>query len=236
LRSSTRADVNVELRPGDFPLHALVNPFDAQSAIVSTTNDSASSPGVVAMDFVRVKGRGRNPDDRCSAPDAGLGGIGVHGGSGRGAVRQTEPRNTPTIINAALFERLFWDVRANNEFNGVDGFGPRTIKADPTKRLIVRQADGTLGLGFLTMREASLASLAVGPPVSTLEMSCDQRTFADLGRKLLARRPLALQRVHRQDSLLAGLRFPSGVGLRGTYADLIRATFNPSYWAADGRW
>ena len=39
-------------------------------------------------------------------------------------MRQTEPRNTPTIINAALFERLFWDVRANNEFNGVDGFGP----------------------------------------------------------------------------------------------------------------
>jgi cytochrome c peroxidase len=235
LISGTPAGPNVELQPEDFPLHKLSNPFAAQSAIESTTNDSVSSPGVVKMDFEAVRRLALRAEDRCSAPDAGLFGIGVHSG-GRGAVRQTEPRNTPTIINAALFERTFWDVRANNEFNGLDVFGPRTVKADPTRRLIVRQKDGTLALGHLTLRDASLASLAVGPPLSNLEMSCDQRTFADVGRKLWARRPLALQGVHPEDSLLAGLRALVGKGLRGTYAELIQATFAPKYWAADGRY
>ena len=47
--------------------------------------------------------------------------------------RKVEPRNTPTIVNAVFNYRQFWDGRANNSFNGLDPFGPRTFqpKTDP---------------------------------------------------------------------------------------------------------
>ena len=44
-------------------------------------------------------------------------------------VRNVEPRNTPTVINAVLNHRNFWDARARNEFNGVNPIGD----LDPTR-------------------------------------------------------------------------------------------------------
>ena len=65
-------------------------------------------------------------------------------------------------------------------------------------------------------------------------MSCAGRTFPALARKLLIQRPLARQRVHVQDSVLASLRDPSGQGLNTHYQDLIRKSFAPRYWDGQG--
>src|SRR5262245_65513053 len=46
------------------------------------------------------------------------------------------------------------------------------------------------------------------PPISTLEMSCDGRTFADLGVKLLGAKPLKDQTIDPSDSLLGPYRDP----------------------------
>src|SRR5690606_7662114 len=113
-----------------------------------------------------------------------------------------EPRNTPSTINAVFNMRQFWDGRANNLFNGVGVFGLRDIEGDPNLRLIVANEAGAVDLGYLELENASLASQAVGPPLSAIEMSCKGRTFADLGRKLLRVRPLAGQRVAASDSVL----------------------------------
>jgi len=66
-------------------------------------------------------------------------------------------------------------------------------------------------------------------------MSCAGRTFADIGRKLLSRRPLAFQAVDPTDGVLGRRREPSGLGLRPTYAALVRRAFARRYWAAPSR-
>jgi cytochrome c peroxidase len=154
------------------------------------------------------------------------------------ATRQVEPRNTPTTINAVFNMRQFWDGRANNLFNGVGVFGQRDLEADANLRLIVLDDAGNVQLGALSLENASLASQAVGPPTSPVEMSCAGRGFADIGRKLLRLAPLARQQVEPSDSVLGALASPGGPGLlpEYSYAELIRQAFAPRYWAASGRY
>lgn len=228
LPSTRPAGAGVKLSPGDFPQHMLSNALDRNSAIISTTNDRVSSQGTFGGVFGRVHpSRG---DDTCAPAKEG---VFVANGI---STRKVEPRHTPTMINTVFFPALFWDGRAKDTFNGVDPFGMRSVTAEPTKRLMVRQADGSYALEFLKMENAAFASLAVGPPLSRFEMSCNGRTFADVGRRLLGRKPLALQQVHKQDSLLAGLRANSGRGLRDEYKDYIRQAFDAKYWGAPGRY
>ena len=62
------------------------------------------------------------------------------------SVRQVEPRNTPTVINAVYNFRNFWDGRANNVFNGLDPFGMRRFSLQqptPTTEIYVKGAKGT---------------------------------------------------------------------------------------------
>ncbi len=171
-------------------------------------------------------------NDRCGNPSAAIFHAGVF------PSRMVEPRNTPTTINAVFNDRNFWDGRANRIFNGVDVFGPRDIAADPSKRLIVLNGAGKPELGYLQVQNASLASQAVGPPLSELEMSCEGRAFADVGRRLLLRRPLSQQQVHAQDSVLGALRDKSGQGLAPAYRydKLIKLAFEDKYWKATGRY
>jgi cytochrome c peroxidase len=77
---------------------------------------------------------------------------------------------------------------------------------------------------------ASLASQAVGPPLNSVEMSADGRTFPDLGKKLLALKPLGLQKVDRGDSVLGSLAEAKVNGLKTTYAALIQKAFQPKWW------
>jgi hypothetical protein len=152
--------------------------------------------------------------------------------------RRVEPRNTPTVINAVFNHHQFWDGRAENVFNGVNHLGRR----DPGAKVFRADGLGTLTEVRVELENSSLASQAVAPIVSTLEMAAPGRDPLDVGAELartprrIARqvqnvRPLGKQLVHPTDSVLGSLsRWP----LRGlwarTYDEMIRAAFHERWW------
>jgi len=223
------AGPNIVLQPGDFPMHLLSDETVRDSPIITSTNDRISSQGVVdaTFDFVRVMGQ----QDYCTNYNGSIFHVGNF------ASRQVEPRNTPTVINSALFNRVFWDGRANNTFNGVGVFGMRDINSNPNARLIV-SANGTPELTYLTLENGALASQALGPPTNAVEMSCNGRTFPDVGNKLLSTAPLGLQKVSLTDSVLGSLANPAGNGLKQqySYAAMIKKAFDPKWWSLPGNY
>ncbi len=227
--SGNVADSNYTLVKQDFPLHRLADYKDRNSPLISTTNDVVSSAGSYAAQFLRVN-MCSSAEEVCGPADGAI----FH--AGRFAARQVEPRNAPTTINAAFYFSNFWDGRANNQFNGVGVFGARDIQGNADKRLIVLDANGAPQLGYLQIRNASLASQAVGPVLSALEMSCAGRTFADVGRKLLQAVPLSKQQIASTDSVLGPYARGHSKGLHPqyTYAALIQKAFESKYWSARG--
>jgi cytochrome c peroxidase len=211
---------NYTLRLADFPFHQPTDPADFSSPVRFTTSDVAGSAGTFGGDFRGPLGDDSAFDD-CAPIDDPV--FAVHGVR----TRRVTSRNAPSIINTVFNRRNFWDGRASSVFNGVNGAGPR----DPDARVWMWRK-GRLRAKQLALPNASLASQAVEPPLDTNEMSCTGRAFADIGRKLLPRRPLRLQTVHPDDGVLRGHRHPSGQGLRSTYAKLIRGAFDRRYWAA----
>jgi cytochrome c peroxidase len=210
---------NYTLKKDDFPFHKLADVNNRNSAVISDVNDVASSQGVVLEQFGGLVTRSLT-EIRTVVPDNifNVGGVNT---------RRVEPRNTPTVINAVFNLRNFWDGRAQDRFNGVNPFGRRdsgayvwsASKPDDLKQVKV------------DLDNASLASQAVGPPLSSFEMSADGRLFPELGRKLLNRRPLGMQQVHPQDSVLGGYsQFPSTGVTVSTYAEAIRVAFQPEWW------
>lgn len=220
---------NYTLKKADFPTHQLADPFDRNSAVIFDSDDIVSSQGVFKRDFTEMLSRDKK-QEICSTPTLHpifeVAGVGV---------RQVEPRNTPTVINAALNFRNFWDGRANNIFNGRNPFGLRdpTAGIDPLNSILVPDVLGHLVPEPVVIADASAASQAVGPVLSNLEMSCSNRTFEEVGRKLLApqTRPLAHQEVDRTDSVLGPYR-AGGAGLKMSYKQLIQQAFNPKYWSS----
>jgi cytochrome c peroxidase len=219
---SPRSGPNYTVNKADFPFTQFSDPNNHDSRIKFDTDDVMSSEGTFAGKFVSVEERRHNFDSCERGGEDPV--FNVHGVR----TRRVEPRNTPTMINAVFNFRNFWDGRANNIFNGSDPFGVR----DPFATVIMKNPDGSANLDFpVFLFNSSLASQAVGPPLSDKEMSCEGRNFADLGVKLLPDRPLADQRVHPQDSVLAGLARAPGNGLKGTYADMVKAAFNDDFWS-----
>jgi cytochrome c peroxidase len=214
---------NYTLKRGDFPFHQLADPTNRDSAVVFDSDDVVSSAGVPSTRFNGL-GLAANAQDDCT-PKADaifhIGGLNT---------RQVQARQAPSVINTGYNFRNFWDGRANNIFNGVSPFGARDIKA----MIWVQQQDGSVSQQALRLENAALASQAVAPAVSSLEMSCAQRAFPDIARKLLSRTPLAKQAVHAEDSVLAALRTASGKGLNTSYEALIKTAFAPRYWAGAG--
>lgn len=219
------AGPNLVLEPGDFPMHLLSDETVRDSPIITTTNDRISSQGVVNATFQFVFEMGQR--DACKNYDNSVFHVNNF------ASRQVEPRNTPTVINSALFNRVFWDGRANNTFNGVGVFGMRDINGNPNARLIVADSTGNPALTYLTLENGALASQALGPPTNAVEMSCNGRSFPDVGVKLLSTPPLGSQRVALTDSVLGSLANPAGNGLKQpyTYAALIEKAFDPKWWS-----
>ena len=81
---------------------------------------------------------------------------------------------------------------------------------------------------------ASLASQAVGPALSSAEMSYEGRSWQLMGRKMLSLRPLALQRIAMDDSVLGAYAISNGTGLQAaTYRTLVQAAFTTAYWDSD---
>jgi cytochrome c peroxidase len=214
----------------DFPFFMLADPEDRFSAVLRNVNDVVSNQGVVLRRFETVN-EGREVDSGSIIRDR------TFTRDGRN-VRQVEPRNAPTMINAVFNFTQFWDGRANHFFNGVNPFGIMDVNAHVWIN--------NLGLQQLNLTEnptendylldmASLASQAVGPPLSDLEMSWRGRSWPDIGRKMLSLRPIAKQDVHSQDSSLAGLRDPSGKGLNTTYTAMVQAAFRDEFWNSPER-
>lgn len=231
-------DATYTLLEEDFPLHHIADYKDRNSAILISTNDAVSSSGSYDSVFGKIKRR--KDIEKCKKPDNDV------FYAGRYAARQVEPRNTPTTINAAFNFLNFFDGRASHNFNGVDPFGKRTLapSGDPNKRLIVLDSNGNPTLGSLSIENAGLASQAVGPPLSALEMSCNGKSFADLGKKMLSDtlRPLQLQKVDSTDSVfgapgpIGNLVHYSGKGLGLSYADMIKLAFEDKYWRANKKY
>ena len=219
---------NDTLSQADFPFRRLADPTNRESAIVADSNNVVSSQGV----HHTIYGTDGRP-----APDP------ENFRVGNANVRRVEPRNTPTMINAVFNHRNFWDMRAQNVFNGVNPFGERDAEA------FVYAVDrpGNLVKTKVRLANSSLASQAVGPPTNRFEMSADGRPFPIVGRELtleigrrnrtLARRlrgvvPLAGQLVRPDDSVLGPLSRAPGRGLSVDYEAMIRAAFLPRWWAS----
>lgn len=208
---------NKTLAGTDFPFHKLENPLDRDSAVLQDTSETVGSAGVVTRNFDGIVDG--------SAVERGFHSDSIFTVNGANA-RQVTSRNAPTIFNAVLFDRLFWDGRASRFFNGVNVEGD----LDPNARVYEAAVAGQPAVPVkILLDNAAMASLATGPPLSDVEMSFKGRTFPDIGRKMLQLRPLALQKVHQQDSLL-GPHARLKKGLRTTYAELIRKAFQPKWW------
>jgi cytochrome c peroxidase len=214
---------NYHLQAADFPLHKLADPTDRNSAVQRSIDDVVSSQGVHLRQFVRAQ-RGATKDETrvVADPVFNIGGINT---------RRAEPRNTPTMINAAYTLHNFWDRRAKHIFNGVSvhgagDSGARVLRADGLHRIVP---------SMVRIHNASLASQAVGPPLSDREMGSLGRTFKDIGKRLASARVLRQQKVAGDDSVLGPY---AGFGLldRGlvlTYQQMIETAFQPAWWRSN---
>lgn len=225
--SGQDAKPNIRLMPDDFPLHQLSNKHDRNSDIIYTTNDVISSMGTFGGIFNKTNVN--SSDDDCQAGSSDF----FH--TNGLANRNVEPRHTPTTVNAVYNFRNFWDGRANNIFNGVSVFGRRDIQNDPRARVLVADQPYpySLKLEKLELENSSLASQAMGPPMNNFEMSCKNRTFADIGRKVLSARPLAQQKVAYDDSVLGSLANKNS-GLDTTYFDMVKDAFTNKFYRKRG--
>ena len=222
--SNSETGPNHTLTKSQFPFHQRQEPLNHISPAIYNSDDVVSSAGTFNGQFNSVERTGTANDECIRNADAifHVGGIGV---------RQVQDRNTPTVINAIFNHRSFLDGRANNVFNGSSPWGDR----DPDAGVWVKVNSRTVQKQRLNLINSSLASLAVAPPLSTSEMSCENRAFPDVGRKLLMRRPLEHQNVHWNDSVLGNLSLSSPgdlqPGLNTTYLQLIKQAFNKKYWS-----
>ncbi len=241
---------NRQLVASDFPFHQVAEPLGDHSSnqVLRSLPQVAGSPGVVRRDFVSIAS-GNPIDNGRTVADP------IFNISGANS-RQVTARNSPTTINAVFFDRLFWDGRANHFFNGVNPFGNldpdaailRANRGTETKTTWGLKWVQLLWFGYWTwgpttttttfdrldpekilLNNAALASQAVGPPNNSVEMSWNGRQFKDLGRKMLSLKPLALQKVALNDSVLGGWAEPTK-GLRSTYNQMIRDAFHDVYW------
>ena len=221
LPSGTWAAPGITLKSDDFPLWQFTDANNRDSGVIFSTDDVVGSAGVFKRNF-------RSVDSSLSLDQCATESDEIFHLNQRNARRVTD-RNAPTVINAVFNFRQFWDGRANNAFNGETSWGAR----DPDAGVWMVKNGKPIKQRIL-LNNASLASQAVSPPTNDVEMSCNQRRLADVGRKLLQRRPLENQSVHPEDSVLGKLVETSGQGLSTTYENLIRKSFAKRYWKSEG--
>jgi len=214
--SSGGGGINYEPSAADFPFTLRADPIHHASEVLRDTDEIHGSSGVARRTFTGVvPGQGAELGTVVPDPQSSLGGVNVDRVTGR---------NTPTVINAIFNTRSFWDGRADTVFNGVSHHGQR----DPNARVLELNPDGSLQWTTPAIDKAALASQAVGPVLSDVEMSWMGRDFKTLGRKLLPARPLKDQMVDPTDVHLGALSASPSRGLQSslTYADMVRAAFH----------
>src|SRR4051794_19674629 len=225
LASGAKGGPNYTLTAADFPFHRLSNVNDRESNVTYDTDDVVGSAGVFNSDYKKNVGV---LEQQTYYPD------GVFQ-VGNIETRRVTGRNAPTVINAAMNFRNFWDGRANFVFNGVTPFGPRDKDAQIWVDDWFADSNGTqverAVKAYVRIPFASAASQAVGPALSGVEMSGANRAFSDLGHKLLSTRPLLNQTVSSTDSVLGKYRNVLGLGLSiANYETMIKAAFQPEFW------
>jgi cytochrome c peroxidase len=220
LTYSTGAGPNRQLETSDFPLTRLAIPGIRGALDPATdSNDAVSSQGI------HHPGNALDPQ-----------GFRV----GAANTRRVEPRNTPSVINAVFNHRQFWDGRAENVFNGVNHLGQR----DPDARLFRADNPQSMVEVRVELINASLASQAVAPIVSDLEMATPGRTRLDVARELAKAkreqgkrvskvRPLGKQLVSLTDSVLGSMsRWPQKGLSFSRYDEMIKMAFHEKWWKA----
>jgi cytochrome c peroxidase len=213
---------NQVLTADQFPFHQLSDPNNNRSAVVQDLSVVVGSAGMFRRMLMGILPG--NPSetgyDLADMPVFSLGGINT---------RQVTARNTPSVINAVFNVRNFWDGRASDVFTGATPFG-----VSDTAPHALNVSGGTPVAEAVRMTNASLASQAVGPPLNSGEMSYEGRVWPQMGKKLLSLRPLALQRVASDDSVLGSYAVAGGRGLHvDSYRTLVQAAFQPAYWSSD---
>ena len=202
----------------NYTLLSIDYPFTAPPT--KDVDNITGSQGVRSSKFTGFNKSGAEQTASVADPVFSVGGVNV---------RQVTGKNAPSTINAVFNHRNFFNGRAQPEFNGVNPFGNR----DVTARVWILGSTGAPIQMDIHIQNASLASQAVGPALSTVEMSASGRTFPDLGHKLLLVKPLSLQKVDSTDSVLGSLaEVSAGKGLTTTYTALIQKAFQPKYWNA----
>jgi cytochrome c peroxidase len=203
---------NYSLFEGDFPFTSF---DDASNLIDRYKDDAVGSQGVRNSTFVSIK-NGAESTTSVADPVFSVGGKNV---------RRVTGVNTPSAVNAVFNHRQFFNGRAQPEFNGVNPFGNR----DASARVWVVGSKGTPVTIDIHIQNASPASQAVGPVLNPTEMSAANRTFPDVGQKMLAAKPLNGQKVSSTDSVLGPLADVT-TGLKTTYTALIQQAFQPKWW------
>jgi len=219
---------NHQLSVSDFPLHQLADINRSNSAVLFDNNNIVGSQGVLRNNFNDVV-LGLGPEDETSVADP-VWSITDPSGAPLN-VRRSTPRNATPVINAVFNYRNFWDGRAQNTFNGVNPFGT----GDPNASLLQTDASSLDIVHEVTLRlsNSALASQAVGPPGSDVEMSATGRPFVKMGKKMLSVTPLVLQQVSPNDSVLGSLSADPFTGLNTDYVSMIQAAFQPKWWNSD---
>jgi len=213
---------NGVLAESDFPFHVLSNPANNRSPVVRDSAAVAGSAGVFRRMLTEIIPGSpfEMGYDLTDAPAFSVGGINT---------RQVTARNTPSVINAVFNVRNFWDGRASDVFTGATPFGN-----SDTGLHALSVATSKPVMEGVRVANASLASQAVGPALSATEMSYEGRSWPQVGKKMLLLRPLAMQRVAPDDSVLGPMAVADGSGLRvASYRTLVRAAFVPAYWDTD---
>jgi cytochrome c peroxidase len=231
--------VNFQLKlDTHFPFTKFRDSQNNASPKIRSSNDIVGSQGVFKTDFLGLSigalgvGSVGSFDAGAVRPDATFNRLNIN-------TRQVTGRNAPSVINAVFNHRNFWDGRAHNEFNGVNPFGDSDVNAR------VYETDPVTGEAVSTqvrILDASLASQSVGPLNNSVEMAHAGRNFAQVGKKLRGLKPLALQKVAADDSVLGPDADPTK-GLTTSYDAMIRAAIQDKWWSgtnkftvnADGR-
>jgi cytochrome c peroxidase len=243
---------------GDYPFHKLTNAND-RAGILSDVNDVSGSQGIFPLTHDKVATSHVDPGDlsgatvntsvqaeggrpgapgrtitsnsvetTTSVPDPVFSYPDPSNARARINTRRTTGRNTPSVVNAVFNFRNFWDGRAQNVCNGNNPFGARD--KNPHLLIIDNSNPNRLTPAFVAMKNSALCSQSLGPILSSTEMSADDRDFHQVGKKMLARIPLAKQLVDRTDSVLGGFSRTPDKGLKTTYSALIQKAFLPEWW------
>ncbi len=212
---------NYQLKQTDYPFRKFADPTDRTSAVLRDSDDVTSSQGVHLRQFVGVV-PGASKDITGPAPDPVFNINGIN-------LRRAEPRNTPTMINAAYHLLNFWDRRARNIFNGTSETGAGNAAA----RVLRASGLNSITPTVVRIDNASLASQAVGPPLSDREMGSLGRTFKDVGKRLASAQPLRDQKIAGNDSVLGPHVASDYTGLNKSYRELVEAAFQPEWWRSN---